>query len=133
VICFQFFTRYSAWFLPEEDGHAAIAKGVADIVRAGGKAGLGSHGQGLGAHWETWNLQSGGLTPHETLRVVTLFGAEAIGRQQDVGCLRRKPWSRPSRSGKKRCAGEFEQSAKRTAGGQRFVKTIVAWSDVHEW
>jgi imidazolonepropionase-like amidohydrolase len=43
--------------------------------------------QGLGAHWETWNLGSGGLTPHETLRVVTLFGAEAIGLQQDLGSL----------------------------------------------
>ena len=31
--------------------------------------------------------ESGGLTPHETLRVVTLFGAEAIGLQQDVGSL----------------------------------------------
>jgi Tol biopolymer transport system component/imidazolonepropionase-like amidohydrolase len=81
--------RRAQWFLPEEYGHAQIAKGVADIVHAGGKAGLGSHGQmqGLGAHWETWNLQSGGLTPHETLRVVTLFGAEAIGMQQDVGSL----------------------------------------------
>jgi imidazolonepropionase-like amidohydrolase len=81
--------RRTQWFLPEEYGHAQIAKGVADIVRAGGRAGLGSHGQlqGLGAHWETWNLQSGGLTPHETLRVVTLFGAEAIGLQQDIGSL----------------------------------------------
>lgn len=81
--------RRTQWFLPEEYGHSAIAKGVADIVRAGGRAGLGSHGQlqGLGAHWETWNLQSGGLTPHETLRIVTLFGAEAIGLQQDVGSL----------------------------------------------
>jgi Tol biopolymer transport system component len=81
--------RRTQWFLPEEYGHAAIAKGVADIVHAGGRAGLGSHGQmqGLGAHWETWNLQSGGLTPHETLRVVTLFSAEAIGLQQDVGSL----------------------------------------------
>jgi imidazolonepropionase-like amidohydrolase len=81
--------RRAQWFLPEEYGHAMIAKGVADVVHAGGKAGLGSHGQmqGLGAHWETWNLQSGGLTPHETLRVVTLFGAEAIGLQQDVGSL----------------------------------------------
>ena len=43
--------------------------------------------QGLGAHWETWNLQSGGLTNHETLKVVTLFGAEAIGLQQDIGSL----------------------------------------------
>ncbi len=81
--------RRAQWFLPEEYGHAGIAKGVADIVHAGGRAGLGSHGQlqGLGAHWETWNLQSGGLTPHETLQVVTIFGAEAIGLQQDVGSL----------------------------------------------
>jgi Tol biopolymer transport system component len=81
--------RRPQWFLPEEYGHTLIAKGVADVVHAGGRAGLGSHGQmqGLGAHWETWNLASGGLTPHETLRVVTLFGAEAIGLQQDLGSL----------------------------------------------
>ena len=32
-----------------------------DIVHAGGRAALGSHGQlqGLGAHWETWNLRVG--------------------------------------------------------------------------
>jgi hypothetical protein len=81
--------RRPQWFLPEEYGHSLIAKGVADVVRAGGRAGLGSHGQlqGLGAHWETWNLASGGLTPHETLQVVTIFSAEAIGLQQDVGSL----------------------------------------------
>ena len=81
--------RRPQWFLPEEYGHTLIAKGVADVVHAGGRAGLGSHGQlqGLGAHWETWNLASGGLTPHETLQVITLFSAEAIGLQQDVGSL----------------------------------------------
>lgn len=81
--------RRPQWFLPEEYGHAKIAKTVTDIVRAGGRAGLGSHGQlqGLGAHWETWSLGSGGLTPHETLRIVTTFSAEAIGLQQDVGSL----------------------------------------------
>jgi Tol biopolymer transport system component/imidazolonepropionase-like amidohydrolase len=81
--------RRAQWFIPEEYGHTHIAKTVADIVRAGGRAGLGSHGQlqGLGAHWETWNLQSGGLSPHDTLKVVTIFGAEAIGLQQDVGSL----------------------------------------------
>jgi Tol biopolymer transport system component/imidazolonepropionase-like amidohydrolase len=81
--------RRPQWFLPEEYGHAKIAKAVTDIVRAGGRAGLGSHGQlqGLGAHWETWNLASGGLTPHETLRVITMHSAEAIGLQQDVGSL----------------------------------------------
>lgn len=81
--------RRPQWFIPEEYGHTKIGKQVADIVHAGGRAGLGSHGQlqGLGAHWETWNLGSGGLTPHETLKVVTIFGAEALGMQQDVGSI----------------------------------------------
>jgi hypothetical protein len=81
--------RRAQWFLPEEYGHKGIAKGIADIVHAGGRAGLGSHGQfqGLGAHWEIWNLQSGGLTPHETLRVATAFGAEALGLQKDIGSV----------------------------------------------
>jgi imidazolonepropionase-like amidohydrolase len=81
--------RRPQWFLPEEYGHVRIGQQVAAIVHAGGRASLGSHGQmqGLGAHWETWNLGSGGLSPLETLRVVTLFGAEAIGMQEDVGSL----------------------------------------------
>jgi Tol biopolymer transport system component/imidazolonepropionase-like amidohydrolase len=81
--------RRGQWFIPEEYGHSQIAKAVADIVKAGGRAGLGSHGQlqGLGAHWETWNLQSGGLSNHDTLKVITIFGAEAIGMQQDLGSL----------------------------------------------
>ncbi len=81
--------RRPQWFTPEEYGHTKIGKQVADIVHAGGRAGLGSHGQlqGLGAHWETWNLGSGGLTPHETLKVVTIFGAEALGMHQDIGSI----------------------------------------------
>ena len=81
--------RRPQWFAPEEYGHTKLGKQVADIVHAGGRAGLGSHGQlqGLGAHWETWNLGSGGLTPHETLKVITTFGAEALGLQQDVGSV----------------------------------------------
>ena len=81
--------RRAQWFIPEEYGHAAIGKTVADIVKAGGRAGLGSHGQlqGLGAHWETWSLQSGGLSNHDTLKVITIHGAEAIGMQQDIGSL----------------------------------------------
>ena len=81
--------RRPQWFIPEEYGHTKLGKQIADIVHAGGRAGLGSHGQlqGLGAHWETWNLGSGGLTPHETLRVVTIFGAEALGLQQDLGSI----------------------------------------------
>jgi imidazolonepropionase-like amidohydrolase len=81
--------RRGQWFLADEYGYKGIAKGIADIVHAGGRAGLGSHGQfqGLGAHWEIWDLQSGGLTPHETLRVATLFGAESLGLEKDLGSL----------------------------------------------
>ena len=81
--------RRGQWFSKEEYVHPAIAEGCMKIVRAGGKCGLGSHGQlqGIGAHWETWALQSGGLTEHETLRAVTLHSAEAIGLSTDLGSL----------------------------------------------
>jgi imidazolonepropionase-like amidohydrolase len=81
--------RRGQWFLPEEYGHNSIAKGAAEVIRAGGRVGLGGHGQlqGLGCHWELWSLQSGGMTQHEALMVATIFGAEALGLQDDVGSL----------------------------------------------
>lgn len=81
--------RRRQWFSQEEYGHKGIAKGVADVVKAGGRAGVGSHGQmqGLGYHWELWNIQSGGLSNFDALRVATAFGAEALGLTQDVGSL----------------------------------------------
>jgi len=58
-------------------------------VKAGGRIGVGSHGQlnGLGYHWEMWSLAKGGMTPHDMLRCATIFGAEAIGLADDVGSL----------------------------------------------
>ena len=59
------------------------------IVEAGGRVGVGSHGQlqGLGYHWELWSLGSGGLSNHDALRAATIFGAEAIGLDGDLGSL----------------------------------------------
>ena len=67
-------------------GHAAQ---LAKMVKAGGRVGLGSHGevQGLGVHWELWMMQSGGMSPFETLRAATIHGAEAIGLGRDLGSL----------------------------------------------
>ncbi len=81
--------RRGQWFVKEEYVFPGIAEGCARIVRAGGKCCLGSHGQlqGIGAHWETWALQSGGLTEHETLRAITLHSAEAIGLSADIGSI----------------------------------------------
>ena len=47
---------------PEEYMFPTVARGAADVVRAGGKVTLGAHGQlqGLGAHWELWALAGAG-------------------------------------------------------------------------
>jgi imidazolonepropionase-like amidohydrolase len=76
--------------VPEDDFyHFELAKSVKDIVRAGGRAQLGAHGQlqGLGSHWELWMLRQGGLTPLETLRAGTLSGAQYLGLDREVGSL----------------------------------------------
>ncbi len=81
--------RNAGWFHSRVHTMDRVARLAADIVHAGGVAGVGSHGQlqGLGYHWELWSMQSGGLTPHEALRVATILGARAIGLDQDVGSL----------------------------------------------
>jgi hypothetical protein len=75
---------------PDEDFyHFELAKTVKDVVRMGGKAQLGAHGQlqGLGAHWELWMLGAGGLTPLEAIRAATLHGAEYLGMETDIGSI----------------------------------------------
>jgi len=77
------------WFHPQEYSFPQAAKVLADIVRAGGRVGLGGHGQrqGLQCHWELWAMASGGLSNFDALRVATIFGAEAIGLGADLGSL----------------------------------------------
>jgi Tol biopolymer transport system component len=72
--------EYSVWQHAED---------LAKTVAAGGKIGVGSHGQlqGLGMHWELWLLQSGGMPTHDALRAATIVGAEAIGLATDIGSL----------------------------------------------
>lgn len=77
------------WFRPEEyvfPLHAAFSKGV---VEAGGRVGVGSHGQfqGLGYQWEMWMLAMGGMKPYDVLRCATILGAEGIGMEKDLGSI----------------------------------------------
>jgi Tol biopolymer transport system component len=77
------------WFHPQEYAFPMAAKALADIAKAGGKIGLGGHGQrqGVQCHWEMWAIASGGMAPHDVLEVATINGAEAIGFQKDLGSL----------------------------------------------
>jgi Tol biopolymer transport system component len=79
----------AGWFRRDEhvfDRHAAF---VRDLVEAGGRAGVGAHGQlhGVGYHWELWAMQAGGMSEHDALRAATIMGAEAIGYGNDLGSL----------------------------------------------
>lgn len=82
-------TRRGNWFAPDEYTHPRIAESAAAVHRAGGRVGVGAHGelQGLGYHWEMWLLETGGWTPWEILTAATRHGAEIIGIQEDIGTV----------------------------------------------
>ena len=75
---------------PDDDfNHVLIAKGAKQILDAGGVVTLGAHGQlqGLGAHWELWMLQQGGMSNLEALRCATINGARALGLDTEIGSI----------------------------------------------
>jgi len=76
--------------IPDDDfGHIALAKNCKDLIDAGVKVQLGAHGQlqGLGAHWEMWMFVQGGMTNMEAVRAATLYGAQYLGFDRDLGSL----------------------------------------------
>jgi hypothetical protein len=81
--------RRPAWFRDDEHVFQKHAEGVRDIVEAGGRAGVGSHGQlqGLGFHWELWAMAAADMDEHDALRAATILGAEAIGLDGDLGSI----------------------------------------------
>ncbi len=79
---------------PEEEytnGHILVSKTAKNLSDAGVKVNLGAHGQlqGLGAHWELWLLQQGGMTNHEALKAATINGANYLGMASDIGSLKK--------------------------------------------
>ena len=75
--------------MDEEHIFSRHAEFIDDLVKEGGLSGVGSHGQlqGLGYHWELWSIQSGGMSEHNSLKVATILGAEAIGLDKDLGSI----------------------------------------------
>ena len=72
-----------------QNGHILTSKTVTDLSKVGVKVNLGAHGQlqGLGAHWELWMLQQGGMSNLEALKAATINGAEYIGVGDELGSL----------------------------------------------
>ena len=82
--------RIRTFMATDEDWHhidvAAAAKQVMD---AGARVNLGGHGQmqGLGPHWELWAFVQGGMSPLQALRVGTLFPAQTLGLDRELGSI----------------------------------------------
>ncbi|MBV6523072.1 MAG: Protein TolB [Gemmatimonadaceae bacterium] len=79
----------AGWFHESQYVMKPVGESIRDLIAAGGRAGVGSHGQlqGLGYHWELWSMASGGLSNHDALMVATLMGANALGLGKDVGSI----------------------------------------------
>jgi hypothetical protein len=74
---------------PEDYTYVHTSRAAKTLLDRGVHVQMGAHGQlqGLGAHWETWMLQQGGMTNFEALRAATLHGAVALGLDGDIGSL----------------------------------------------
>jgi imidazolonepropionase-like amidohydrolase len=67
----------------EDDyNHFAISKGAKQLMDAGAVVNMGAHGQihGIGAHWEMWMMQQGGMTNMEAIEVGKLADLVVLDR-----------------------------------------------------
>ncbi len=79
--------------VPEEEyvnGHILTSQSLKKLADAGVKINLGAHGQlqGLGAHWELWMLQQGGMSNLEALKCATINGAISLGMDEQLGSIK---------------------------------------------
>jgi imidazolonepropionase-like amidohydrolase/Tol biopolymer transport system component len=78
--------------VPEDEyvnGHFLISKQLKKLSDAGVKINMGAHGQiqGIGAHWEIWMMQQGGMSNFEALKTATINPAQSLGLDQWIGSL----------------------------------------------
>lgn len=78
--------------LPEEEyvnGHILVSQSVKKLMDEGVRVNMGAHGQlqGLGAHWEIWMLQQGGMSNHQALQAATINPAVSLGLDKWIGSL----------------------------------------------
>ncbi|MEP2026075.1 MAG: amidohydrolase family protein [Reichenbachiella sp.] len=72
-----------------DNGHILTSQSCKKLTDVGVKVNLGAHGQlqGLGAHWELWELAQGGMTNLEAIRSATMNGANYIGMDDQIGSI----------------------------------------------
>jgi imidazolonepropionase-like amidohydrolase len=73
----------------EDYSYVDVSRAAKALADRGVRVLLGAHGQlqGLGAHWELWSLQQGGMSNHDALRAATIHGAEYLGLDGDIGSI----------------------------------------------
>ena len=79
--------------VPEEEyvnGHILTSQSLNKLQNAGVNVNLGAHGQlqGLGAHWELWMLEQGGMSNHQALKCATINGAVYLGMDHQLGSIK---------------------------------------------
>lgn len=72
-----------------ENGHILTSRSAKKLADAGVKINMGAHGQiqGIGAHWEIWMLQQGGMTNLQALQAATISSASSLGFDKWIGSL----------------------------------------------
>jgi len=77
--------------MAEEDdfGHILVSQSAKKLAEAGVVVNMGAHGQlqGLGAHWETWMLAQGGMSPMDAIRAATINSAKSLGFDREIGSI----------------------------------------------
>lgn len=78
--------------LPEEEyenGHMLTSRSVKKLMDEGVVINMGAHGQiqGIGAHWEIWMMQQGGMSNHQALQTATINSAKSLGFDKWIGSL----------------------------------------------
>ncbi|WP_423819807.1 amidohydrolase family protein [Salinimicrobium sp. TIG7-5_MAKvit] len=72
-----------------ENGPILVSETAKELSDIGVKVNMGAHGQlqGLGAHWELWLIQMGGMSNMEALKTATINSAEYLGLGDEIGSL----------------------------------------------
>ena len=78
--------------VPDEEyvnGHILVSKSLKKLADEGVAVNMGAHGQlqGLGAHWEIWMMQQGGMTNMQALQTATINPAYSLGFDKWIGSL----------------------------------------------